>query len=1128
MKFIRNCVNRVRRMKNLNILIWICWVVCLTQILALSTIYKSLPDIPANPALVNLVDSSDLRVETEINDHLDESLKNATGFVLLNKLDQIPQQSLTTPIPPSSSSDEIKDSSLDTKTNEDFSVQLPVKVRDGLDIGEDEINVDSLEKDELNEIEKNNTEDGTIPVFSEWAQKQMAEAEEKQKKQEEEQNGSVVLPKNVRQNGHKQQVVKLRAKNYASPDCGAKILASNSEAQSTGSVLTASKDEYLLSPCTSRIWFVVELCEPIQAEKIDLANFELFSSSPKNFSVAVSNRFPTRDWSNVGHFTAKDERDVQTFVLNPQLFGKFVRVDIQSHYNSEHYCPVSLFRVYGTSEFEAFETENQATVIATEDYSEEDEVEFEGNAVYEPSIEEKSTISRSKKNKTGKDEKNILKSAGEAVINMVKKVVKEMVNHNENQNKTVKSSAKTPNCVSLVTPFACNECSTQLGGQVQQLAACHNDLLSFLASQQLVIDSLTKFSNLCAIYVDPSLSSQLPGECPSILKKNYVTSLLPLNISIAICNKIKLNLQEKELAENVNDQIPSPDIIEETIDETINVEERIQTSTEIYDSNEKQLDISKEEKIFQNVETVQPEINDPNDTDPVQLEPILPLETPPTVEFPSENNQERFIDIPPSSLEQTSDDKLIKINEKSQEQDTKGHDEHQTHDPNDVNGNNSWENLETLIDGNYVNGQDTVTATPIVNQKQSQPESVFLRLSNRIKSLERNMSLSGQYLEELSRRYKKQVEELQQSFAKTLHHIEEQNRRNTDREQQLYEKNLQMRHDLNEVIETLQTWKTIVMYCGGFIVVQFIILYSLLRSCSRRNNLLTEALEASLCKNKKKKNKENLKRRKSIDGTLHISPAIRARRRPSEEALHIAGTYEDLLITSGNGTDEIKNVGSGSDAGGTDFIEVKIESSKKKKNKDKIRKTSTGSRVSKRSSSGDSNGGQRANQRDSPAEYDIKNGNVIQYHNNKPIEEIPYLEDNDEFIIPTASELSYNEYVPSMSSSQRINGLDSSISDTSSRSSNTKLDKSRRLSSPAFFKSALGRSSTRKSLPPVVQTSGWEWYRLRKSKAKSESPDVNSLREKKTIDSSGNSDDTSNKSKKTGGGSFRRILKKVF
>lgn len=89
------------------------------------------------------------------------------------------------------------------------------------------------------------------------------------------------------------------------------------------------------------------------------ANFELFSSSPKDLSVYVSDRYPTREWSNVGQFTARDERDVQSFSLQPQIFGKFIKVELSSHYGSEHFCPISLFRAYGTSEFEVLETETE-------------------------------------------------------------------------------------------------------------------------------------------------------------------------------------------------------------------------------------------------------------------------------------------------------------------------------------------------------------------------------------------------------------------------------------------------------------------------------------------------------------------------------------------------------------------------------------------------------------------------------------------------------------------------------------------------------------------------------------------------------------------------------------------------
>lgn len=119
--------------------------------------------------------------------------------------------------------------------------------------------------------------------------------------------------------------MKIRSKNYASPDCGAKIVAANPEARSVRSVLVSTRDEYMLNTCTSRIWFVVELCEAIQAKKIELANFELFSSSPKDFSVYISDRFPTRDWSPVGQFTAKKCKRYPKFCFTTTSFWKIYK-----------------------------------------------------------------------------------------------------------------------------------------------------------------------------------------------------------------------------------------------------------------------------------------------------------------------------------------------------------------------------------------------------------------------------------------------------------------------------------------------------------------------------------------------------------------------------------------------------------------------------------------------------------------------------------------------------------------------------------------------------------------------------------------------------------------------------------
>lgn len=80
----------------------------------------------------------------------------------------------------------------------------------------DSDNSTTVEKDELNLTEENQ-----IPVFSEWAQKRLEEVE---KEVEQEAVNTSTMKKNAPA-ANKQPVLKLKnLKNYASPDCGAKII----------------------------------------------------------------------------------------------------------------------------------------------------------------------------------------------------------------------------------------------------------------------------------------------------------------------------------------------------------------------------------------------------------------------------------------------------------------------------------------------------------------------------------------------------------------------------------------------------------------------------------------------------------------------------------------------------------------------------------------------------------------------------------------------------------------------------------------------------------------------------------------------------------------------------------------
>ncbi|CAA7261538.1 unnamed protein product [Cyclocybe aegerita] len=146
--------------------------------------------------------------------------------------------------------------------------------------------------------------------------------------------------------------------NYASLDCSARVHTAHRSAKSPLSILSAKRDRYMLSPCNKskeKQFVVVELCDDIRIDTIQLANFEFFSGVFKEFTVSVAKTSPDPDaWTFVGSYRAKNVRGVQTFRTPDSLHGfyRYMRIDFLSHYGSEYYCPVSLLRVYGLTHLE--------------------------------------------------------------------------------------------------------------------------------------------------------------------------------------------------------------------------------------------------------------------------------------------------------------------------------------------------------------------------------------------------------------------------------------------------------------------------------------------------------------------------------------------------------------------------------------------------------------------------------------------------------------------------------------------------------------------------------------------------------------------------------------------------------
>lgn len=147
--------------------------------------------------------------------------------------------------------------------------------------------------------------------------------------------------------------------NYASADCAATVVKTNSEAKGALAILHENKDLYLLNQCSVENKFVViELCQDILVDSIVIGNFEFFSSMYKDIRILVSDRFPSQNWKVLGDFQAENIRDVQVFkIQNPLIWARYLKLEIISHYGNEFYCPISLVRVHGKTMMEEFKEE---------------------------------------------------------------------------------------------------------------------------------------------------------------------------------------------------------------------------------------------------------------------------------------------------------------------------------------------------------------------------------------------------------------------------------------------------------------------------------------------------------------------------------------------------------------------------------------------------------------------------------------------------------------------------------------------------------------------------------------------------------------------------------------------------
>ncbi|OWZ78967.1 hypothetical protein C365_02616 [Cryptococcus neoformans Bt85] len=135
----------------------------------------------------------------------------------------------------------------------------------------------------------------------------------------------------------------------------------------------------MLTPCkANEHWVVVELCDEIRIEAIEIAVWEFFSGVVREVRVSVGGEDEEEDgdevagrghkWKQVGSFIGKNVRGSQTFTLpQPTSFHRFIRLDFPSYFGTEYYCPVSSLKVYGMNQMEAFKWEQKQLSAVAKD-----------------------------------------------------------------------------------------------------------------------------------------------------------------------------------------------------------------------------------------------------------------------------------------------------------------------------------------------------------------------------------------------------------------------------------------------------------------------------------------------------------------------------------------------------------------------------------------------------------------------------------------------------------------------------------------------------------------------------------------------------------------------------------------
>ncbi|XP_022708911.1 SUN domain-containing ossification factor-like isoform X3 [Varroa jacobsoni] len=598
-------------------------------------------------------------------------------------------------------------------------------------------------------------------------------------------------------------------RNYASVECGAKLLSANPGAESASKILLESKDEYMLNPCNSLqkegMWFTVELCESIHPTHLELANFELYSSTGKAFVVYMGDPDESRDWTRIGKFEMAQLKTVQSFPLDAPGFGKAIKVEFQSIYeNNQYYCPLSLVRVFGSSMVDDYEEKVSEDITAQ---LEQKQPKASKEQAAELPVATPGGVGRN----VGSGE-NMVSRAKQAVINIISSVSQAVSGSSSTRSAANSNGTDCPDTGSKVADNERKSPSTV----ASEFDGCI-ELTNFSGSDGLLWPSMKchrkpfikELERSCS-YQDPEGLADLmatdtpPISHPPLQTKSMTPASAFITSTVADIAPTRTTKPTKDVKTQILVSIIPPDLNKKQAEQKGKPQQhnKLAQQKQQHQPNEQQDDQQTKKKIVE------------AGTD--SKAPVQPSTQNTLIE-----DKEKRAERGPETTESTTITPKASVKLPPQQQ-------QQLH--NIVLSSQPVIPL-TKPHGQIGNGLATPTK-----------ENLFSRFESRIKQLELNTNLSSDYLQELSQRYRKQMEEMQTAFNKTVAVLNAEAKKAAERDQNQQVALAALQERLTSAMETLRMleverdslwWRLLLVYCA-LLVASVAILIVILHIVPRR------------------------------------------------------------------------------------------------------------------------------------------------------------------------------------------------------------------------------------------------------------------------------------------------------